>query len=123
MKIRGITILLFFVFNVLYAQNPTLPLIPYPNNVSIKEGSFTISPSTKIVLRGSESFTNDIAWFNDYLEKNYGFRLETIPNESKIGNFIQFEYPDFEAGLKENYHLDINKARIKIFYQVQLLEI
>lgn len=130
MKIRGITILLFFVFNVLYAQNPTLPLIPYPNNVSIKEGSFTISPSTKIVIRGSESFTNDIVWFNDYLEKNYGFRLETIPNESKIGNFIQFEYPDFEAGLKENYHLDINKARIKItaegngagaFYALQTL--
>ncbi len=127
---------LFFLVSILlsalfsWAQNTSLPIIPKPNSITEKEGSFTISPSTKIVLRNSESFTNDINWFNDYLEKNYGFRLETIPNESKIGNFIQFEYPDFEGGFKENYHLDINKARIKItaegkgagaFYALQTL--
>jgi hexosaminidase len=104
----------FFLTAFSFAQLNTLPIIPQPTEVTLKEGNFTISPTTKIVLRGSDSFTNDINWFNDYLEKNYGFRLETIPNESKIGNFIQFEYPDFEAGFKENYHLDINKARIKI---------
>ncbi|MBK7666526.1 MAG: beta-N-acetylhexosaminidase [Sphingobacteriaceae bacterium] len=107
-------ILFLFLFAGSFAQLNTLPIIPQPTEVTLKEGNFTISPTTKIVVRGSESFTNDITWFNDYLEKNYGFRLETIPNESKIGNFIQFEYPDFEAGFKENYHLDINKARIKI---------
>lgn len=107
-------ILFHFLALASFAQLNTLPIIPQPSEVTLKEGNFTISPSTKIVLRGSESFTNDINWFNDYLEKNYGFRLETIPNESKIGNFIQFEYPDFEGGFKENYHLDINKARIKI---------
>jgi hexosaminidase len=111
---RFYSFLFLFLFAASFAQLNTLPIIPQPTEVTLKEGNFTISPTTKIVLRGSEGFTNDINWFNDYLEKNYGFRLETIPNESKIGNFIQFEYPDFEAGFKENYHLDINKARIKI---------
>lgn len=121
--------ILFFA-SVTYAQKSTLPIIPQPNEITLKDGSFTISPETKIVLRHSESFKSDIDWFNDYLEKNYGFRLEFIQSESKIGNFIQFEYPDFEAGFKENYHLDINKARIKItaegkgsgaFYALQTL--
>lgn len=125
-----ISILFIFYSAFSFAQLNTLPIIPQPNEITLKEGNFTISPTTKIVLRGSESFTQDINWFNDYLEKNYGFRLETIPNESKIGNFIQFEYPDFEGGFKENYHLDINKARIKIiaegngsgaFYALQTL--
>lgn len=107
-----------------------MPIIPQPNEITIKEGSFTISPTTKIVLSHSDTFKKDIEWFNDYLEKNYGFRLEFIESESKIGNFIQFEYPDFEGGFKENYHLDINKARIKIiaeadgagaFYALQTL--
>jgi len=124
----SISILFHFVFS--QAQQSSLAIIPQPNEVLLKEGSFTISPTTKIVLRGSESFTNDITWFNDYLEKNYGFRLETIASESKIGNFIQFEYPDFEGGFKENYYLDINKARVKItaegngsgaFYALQTL--
>ncbi len=121
--------ILFLAYNS-PAQKSTLPIIPQPNEVSIKDGSFTVSPETKIVLRHSESFKADIDWFNDYLEKNYGFRLEFIQSESKMGNFIQFEYPDFEGGFKENYHLDINKARIKItaegngsgaFYALQTL--
>jgi hexosaminidase len=124
----SVLFLSFFAFSV--AQLNTLPIIPQPNSITLKEGDFIISPDTKIILRGSESFTSDINWFNDYLEKNYGFRLETIPSESKIGNFIQFEYPDFEGGLKENYHLDVNKARIKVtaegngagaFYALQTL--
>jgi hexosaminidase len=106
--------ILLFASVFSFAQKSTLPIIPQPNEITLKEGSFTISPTTKIVLRNSDSFKNDIDWFNDYLEKNYGFRLEFIQSESKIGNFIQFEYPDFEGGFKENYHLDINRARIKI---------
>lgn len=105
---------LLFISTISFAQKSTLPIIPQPNELALKEGSFTISPTTKIVLRGADNFKKDIEWFNDYLEKNYGFRLEFIQSESKIGNFIQFEHPDFEAGFKENYHLDINKARIKI---------
>lgn len=114
MRIFSCIVPLFLAFTFSFSQPNLLPIIPQPQEIQLKEGVFTISPSTKIVLRGSAGFENDIKWFNDYLEKNYGFRLETIDNESKIGNFIQFEYPDFESGLRENYHLDINKARIKI---------
>lgn len=115
--------------NALFAQKPLLPLIPYPNEVVLKEGSFAFSPQTKIVVKDA-SLTGDVAIFNEYLEKNYGFTLEIIPTVLKTGNFISFEYPDFEAGFKENYHLEINPARINIiaegngagaFYALQTL--
>ena len=96
--------ILFFVVAISFAQQSTLPIIPQPNEITLKEGNFVLSPNTKIVLRNADSFKNDISWFNDYLEKNYGFRLETTANELKSGDFIQFGYPDFEAGFKENYH-------------------
>jgi hexosaminidase len=127
-KLLFILFLVSFAFS--FAQLNTLPIIPQPNEIILKEGKFTISPATKIVLRNSDSFKKDIAWFNDYLDNNYGFHLEFIESESKIGNFIQFEYADFEGGFKENYHLDINNARIKIvaegngsgaFYALQTL--
>lgn len=115
--------------NGLFAQKALLNLIPYPNEVILHEGTFAFSPQTKIVVK-NESLNSDVAIFNDYLEKNYGFKLEIVPSVLKTGNFISFEYPDFEAGFKENYHLEINPARINIlaegngagaFYALQTL--
>ena len=124
------TILFLFCIPGLFSQPSGLPVIPQPNEITIHEGHFVLSPNTKIVMHNAFAFRNDINWFNDYLEKNYGFRLDTIKHELKTGDFIQFDFPDFEGGFKENYHLDINKARIKItseadgsgaFYALQTL--
>lgn len=126
---KRLLLLALFISNVLLSQKQVLPIIPYPNDVTWQSGNFILSPQTKIVVKNG-AFKNDIDLFNDYLEKNYGFKLEIIDNILKTGNFIFFAYPDFEAGFYENYHLDINPARITItaegkgagaFYALQTL--
>jgi len=126
---RYLIVLSLFLTNVLFSQKALLPIIPYPNDVVLQAGQFTLSPQTKIVVK-NDAFKNDVDIFNDYLEKNYGFKLEITDNIIKTGNFISFSYPDFEAGFYENYHLDINPARIHIvaegkgagaFYALQTL--
>lgn len=111
------------------AQTSKLAIIPKPNEISLKEGTFTFSPETKLVIK-DDALLNDVNWFNDYLEKNYGFKLQITNSILKTGNFIEFTKPDWEAGLTENYHLDINTARISIlaeghgsgvFYALQTL--
>lgn len=126
---KRLLLLALFISNVLLAQKQVLPIIPYPNEVIWQGGQFVLSPQTKIVVKNG-AFKNDVDLFNDYLEKNYGFKLEIVDNILKTGNFISFTYPDFEAGFYENYHLDINPARITItaegkgagaFYALQTL--
>lgn len=126
---KRLLLLALFISNVLLSQKQVLPIIPYPNDVTWQSGNFILSPQTKIVVKNG-AFKNDVDLFNDYLEKNYGFKLEIVDNILKTGNFISFAYPDFEAGFYENYHLDINPARITItaegkgagaFYALQTL--
>lgn len=99
----------------LYPQQsvPVLPLIPKPNQLEVKQGNFIFSPQTSIVLNDS-SLYGDIALFNSYLNSFYGYSLPVTKSAPAAGNYIQFGYPDFEAGLKENYHLDISEKRISI---------
>lgn len=126
---KYILIIIAIIVNYTFAQQASLPVIPQPSELSVKEGVFVFSPQTKIVLKDN-SLKNDITLFNDYLEKNYGFKLEIVSTILKTGNFITFEMPDWEAGFKENYHLDINPARISVlaegngagvFYALQTL--
>lgn len=126
---KYLLIALVCITNGLLSQKPLLPIIPYPNDLTINDGYFTLSSQTKIVVKNG-AFKADVDLFNDYLEKNYGFKLEIVDNILKTGNFISFSYPDFEAGFYENYHLDINPARINIvaegkgagaFYALQTL--
>lgn len=126
---KRLLLLSLLISNILLAQKQVLPIIPYPNEVTWQSGQFVLSPQTKIVVKNG-AFKSDVDLFNDYLEKNYGFKLEIVDNILKTGNFISFTYPDFEAGFYENYHLDINPARITItaegkgagaFYALQTL--
>src|ERR1041384_8009495 len=95
------TIIILLALNVIcFSQDAVLPIIPQPQEVSIKSGYFKLSPQTKIVYN-DETLKNDVEWFNDYLKKFYGFKLETVGEEPKSGTFISFEKPDFEAGYKE----------------------
>lgn len=116
---------IFFVFG-LKAQ---IPVIPKPKQTTLQNGFFTFSPATKIVVRDS-SFMKDVEVFNNLLLATHGFSLQTSPTIIKTGNFIELTYPDWETGLRENYHLDINPARISImaegngagtFYALQTL--
>jgi hexosaminidase len=120
---------LLFTNVFLFAQQTVLPIIPQPSELSLKSGFFKLSPQTKIVFN-DEALNNDVEWFNDYLKKFYGFKLETVAERPKSGTFIFFEKPDFEAGWKEKYNMDINENEISIlaegesagfFYALQTL--
>lgn len=127
MKLR--LFLILFLTNLLSAQENILPIIPQPSQVSIKSGYFKLSPQTKIVYN-DETLKSDVEWFNDYLKKYYGFKLETVAEDPKSGTFISFEKPDFEAGAKEKYNMDITENEVSIlaegegagfFYALQTL--
>lgn len=129
MKKYYFLIFLFTSFRFLFAQQNTLPIIPQPTEVSLKSGYFKLSPETKIILN-DETLNSDVDWFNEYLKKNYGFKLETLAEKPKSGNSISFEKPDFEAGWKEKYSLEIDENEISIlaegdgagfFYALQTL--
>lgn len=106
---------LFFALtlNVLFAQSPAIT--PMPVVVTYKQGTFLLTPSTKILSYGNH-FKNEINYFNDYLQKHYGFKL-TVKNEiGKNENFISFilyhsNYSD------EGYKLKINKNKISISFK------
>lgn len=102
-----------FLFCPLFALYAQITVIPKPKEVKMREGFFTFSPSTKIVIRDS-SFKKDVEIFNQLLLATYGYSLQTSSSILKTGNFIDLTYPDWETGLRENYHLDINPARISI---------
>lgn len=126
---RKITLVFLIISSVLLGQKASLPLIPQPNECVLKEGGFILSDQTKIVIKDS-SLLPDINLFNDFLQAHLGFKLGKTHHILKTGNFISFEKPDWEAGFTENYHLDINTARINIiaegngagvFYALQTL--
>jgi hexosaminidase len=88
-------------------------LIPIPESVETHTGHFVFSPNTKIVC-SYENQMSDVNWFNDYLEKYYGYKLGVLSKAPEKENYILLYYPDFEGGWKENYHLDISSNKIQI---------
>lgn len=94
-----------------YAQ--TISIIPQPNEVIPQNGTFIFSPQTKIVAESNFN-TSDINWFNETLLANYGYSLQLVTKKPASGNYIEFTHPDWEAGFKENYHLQISESKITI---------
>ncbi len=127
-KLYNIVAILFFSFYVSAQQN-SLPLIPQPKSLVLTNGNFNLTSSTKIVVT-AQSAKNEIAYFNAYLKTHYGFVLDVVYKIPEKDNYIIFKFPDWEAGLKENYHLNIQESAISItaesggagnFYAIQSL--
>lgn len=104
-------------------------IIPAPSEIDLKEGRFVFSPWTEIEMRDS-SLWNDISWFNDYIEKYYGYKLKVVNKAGDSSRCLVFTYPDFEAGFGENYFLEISPEKITVtaegkgagfFYALQTL--
>ena len=107
-------LLIFISLRIFSQEQPTnLPIIPFPKECKILSGKFMLSPETKIVVN-STAPKNEIEFLNDYLYKYYNIRLQIAQAIPKDNNYIQFEIPDWEAGLKENYHLTIDEKHISI---------
>lgn len=116
MKKNSLIVILCFCISLsVFAQEQktNAPVIPYPKECKVLPGNFILSPETKIVAPSS-LLNNDIDYLNSYLEKEYGFTLEKAEKIPSNNNYILFQFPDWEAGLKENYHLTINEKYISI---------
>ena len=114
-KNNAFFILILFISLRLFSQEQpsNLPIIPYPKEVKLLSGNFMLSPETKIVVN-SNTPKSEVEFLNNYLNKYYDIRLQVVQVIPKDNNYVQFEIPDWEAGLKENYHLTIDEKHISI---------
>lgn len=126
MKKLLIAFLCFAFFQV--AAQTSLPIIPAPVKAQTKPGSFTINEKTLIVVHGNTE-KKTVDFFNNYLQKYYGFSLKTAAKASK--NFISFTTRTFVKApdKPERYTMEISPASVRIsgdadqgtFYGMQTL--
>jgi hexosaminidase len=120
--------LLFLIITLnCFAQQPSLNIIPEPAKVEVKDGSFTITPSTKIIEEAS-GVSKSINFLNDYLKKFYGFELKTSKEKSAT-NVIELNFERLNNSNPGAYTMNVDKSKIYIggdneqgvFYGIQTL--
>ncbi|MCW3091052.1 MAG: beta-N-acetylhexosaminidase [Ferruginibacter sp.] len=105
----------------------TISIVPKPAFAELRSGSFTISPSIKLLSSGDE-LKRSSSFFNDYLQKMYGFQLKT-GNQTGAGNAIVLKMGKVKSSIKGGYEMRIEKNKIQItgadpegvFYGIQSL--
>lgn len=120
---------LFMSFTLVKAQD--LPLIPYPAQIKINEGSFTLSKETLLILSDEGKFTNEVNYLQRFLSpiigqnlKISGALLVASPNETMI-NIIHSNLVEGDEG----YSLEITPTEVTIkaktpagaFYAIQTI--
>ena len=116
-----------FMYTGLLQAQP-VNIIPKPQQLTVREGYFAISPNTVIVLEGA-ALEKDAAFLNNYLERFYGFKLAfakkgQLPKNSIVLNYERMDHPTPGA-----YRLEVEGAKIYIagdnatgvFYGIQTL--
>ncbi len=128
--------LLFFCFflsisiSVCLAQVSEINVVPQPVSVKQLNGSFELNRKTKLVANDEEG-RRLAEFFNDYLQKNHGFRLK-ITGKGPSGNFVAFLPTSLgiSHGINrdEAYFLHVENNRIRMdgigagrFYALQSL--
>src|SRR5690606_21450419 len=118
--------LLFFLFFTISvcgkAQNSELNLIPKPQFLQMKTGTFNIDKSTTIYFEPEFEIAGN--FLNDFLQNGAGFQLK---NASKSDAKIVIEKDGSQPS--EGYFLDISNSKITIkaadsggaFYAIQTL--
>src|SRR5690242_63508 len=109
------------------SSQSSLNIIPEPVKVEVKDGSFTITPSTKIIAEAS-GVSNSINFLNDYLKKFYGFELKTSKDKSAT-NVIELNFDRLDNSNPGGYEMNVDKNKIYIggdneqgvFYGIQTL--
>ena len=111
-----------------FAQQQSLNIIPEPAKVEVKQGSFTITPSTKIIIEAS-GVTNSVNFLNGYLKKFYGFELKTSKEKSASKNVIELNFDRLDNSISGAYEMNVDKDKVYIggdneqgvFYAIQTL--
>lgn len=112
--------------------SPVVSIIPEPVSLVQQAGSFTITPSTTLYLAGKD-LERSSTYFNEYLEKYYGFHLHVkkvkSPAEVHSENAIILDYHHIGYPIEGAYtfHSDKNGVKINgdnaggVFYGIQTL--
>ncbi len=119
MKRNSLIAILFICISLsVFAQEQknNVPIIPYPKECKVLSGNFVLSPETKIVAP-STFLKDEIDYLNNYLNNHYGFTLQRAEKIPTDNNYILFQFPDWEAGLKGNYHLNITEKHISVLVE------
>lgn len=106
---------LFFCFSVFlttfsFSQEP-ISIIPAPQNLEVKQGVFTISSATKIVL-ASTDVQKSAVFFNKYLTRFYDLKLQFI---------VQSKAPSDAKGWENAIVLDLDGSGSKTIGAYQLV--
>jgi len=109
------------------SQN-VLNIIPAPAKAEKLPGEFTISPDTKIMLTGSGT-ENSAHFFNEYLQKYYGFTLQVSTSNEIPKNVIVLGFEKMENKIPGAYNMHVNQDEVYIggdneagvFYGIQSL--
>jgi hexosaminidase len=122
-------LLLNVIWIVSLVQAQEINIIPQP--VSVKQpkiaATFAITPSTEIVLEGSD-LENSASFLNDYLQNFYHLKLKVVKNSSS-SNTIHLNYERMDNPIQGAYMMTINNKGVYIagdnapgvFYGVQTL--
>jgi hexosaminidase len=110
---RSAVFILFILMLPCFAQSQTLNIIPEPAKVEVKEGVFTITPSTKIITQAS-GVNNSINFLNNYFKKYYGFELKTSKNKTDEKNAIVLNYARLDNSIAGAYNLNVDQDKIYI---------
>jgi hexosaminidase len=104
-----------------------ISIIPQPVSLQKGSGKFTISSKTAIQVNDDED-RKAADFFNDYLQKIYGFKLPV--KKQKSGNAILLStHKTLQASSTDRYTLDVSPSSVKIdgdtysgtFYGIQSL--
>lgn len=126
-KIASLLAIILFSTFFSTAQN-VLNIIPAPAKAEKLPGDFLINTNTKIILEGSGT-ENSAAFFNDYLQKYYGFKLPIQKSNDAQKNVIILNFDKIENTIPGAYNMHVNNEEIYIggdneagiFYGIQSL--
>ncbi len=125
---KNILLGVFLVLATTCFAQQSLNIIPEPAKVEVKQGTFAITPSTKIIVEAS-GVNNSVSFFNDYLKKFYGFELKTSKNKADNKNAIELNFDRLDNSIPGAYELNVDNNKIYIggndeqgvFYGIQTL--
>lgn len=117
-------IILLLSFKANSQTNNDLPIIPYPQQINIGSGQFSITANTQIKPDKKGLFYNEVTFLQSILSKALGHNLSTEQGD----NTIEFIYSD-KISDEEAYSLDVTPTQITItagtpagaFYAVQTI--
>lgn len=104
-----------------------ISIVPQPNSIKFSSGDFTFNRKTKIVA-GSDDARRLANFFNDYLFKNYNFKLEIVSQAPKKNAVIFDNQKSLASASPEAYNLSVRRDNVTLsgksageFYALQTL--